>query len=53
MDFYRFKLALAAWTWREGKVCPFHTKPRRKDQTFGRNDKRAARQLERRDREGA
>ena len=49
LDLYKRKLSDAQWTWREGKFCRFHKKPRNKDRVFGRNDKRSARQAARRE----
>lgn len=47
-DRYRQRLAHAAWTWREEKVCPrFHGPSHHKDRASGRADKRAARQQDR------
>jgi hypothetical protein len=48
-DPYKVKLSDAKWTWREGKFCRFHKRPRNKDRVFGRNDKRSARQAEQRE----
>ena len=52
MDYYRHAIKHAAWTWREGKMCSFHKRPRKKDRPSGRNDKRAAKQRELRARDG-
>lgn len=49
MDFYKLRLMHALWTWREGRRSRFHSQPRIKDRASGRNDKRAARQQERRE----
>lgn len=46
-DNYRNKIKHAAWTWREEKVCHCHRPARNKDRQSGRNDKRAARQMDR------
>lgn len=51
IDRYRVKLSDAQWTWREEKVCPYHGPSRHKDRKFGRNDKRSARQADRRETE--
>jgi hypothetical protein len=48
-DPYRVRLADAQWTWREGKFCRFHKRPRNKDRRMGRHDKRASRADERRE----
>lgn len=49
-DLYRRFLAHAKWTWNEfgGR---FHKPKRKKDRTMGRMEKRAARQIERADRD--
>lgn len=49
IDFYRRRLAHAAWTWLEGKWCRYHNKPDRKNRTMGRAEKRRARTAERRE----
>jgi len=48
-DRYRQKLNHADWTWREEKVCRFHGAARNKDRVSGRNDKRSARQEDRKE----
>lgn len=49
IDRYHQLLQHAQWTWREEKVCRYHSPSRRKDRVSGRNDKRAARQHDRRE----
>jgi hypothetical protein len=49
VDNYRNKIKHAAWTWREEKVSRYHLPARRKDRKSGRNDKRAARSLDRKE----
>jgi len=49
VDRYKNKIKHAAWTWREEKVSRYHLPARRKDRASGRNDKRSARQEDRRD----
>jgi hypothetical protein len=48
-DHYHHKIKHASWTWREEKVSRYHLPPRRKDRRSGRNDKRSARQLEKKE----
>lgn len=48
-DRYRNKIKHAAWTWRENKVCPYHGPSIHKDRTSGRNDKRSAKQQDRKE----
>lgn len=47
MDFYKHRLAHAAWTWREHKVHHFFAPSRSKDRRSGRAEKHRARELER------
>jgi hypothetical protein len=50
MDRYRKKLQHAAWTWREEKVShAVHGPSRHKDRRDGRNDKRSAKQEDRKE----
>lgn len=51
VDYYAHYLKHALWTWREGRHSPYHSQPRVKDRASGRNEKRSARQVERRARE--
>lgn len=48
-DAYKARLRHAMWTWRENKVSRYHKSPRNKDRRDGRNDKRAARQDDKRE----
>lgn len=48
-DFYRQRLAHAAWTWREACLCHGGGCRSRKDRIEGRREKRRARALERRE----
>ncbi len=52
VDHYKAKLRKAGWDWLEHKNSWYHRAPRNKDRIFGRNDKRAARNIERREIEG-
>ena len=47
LDHYKTRLAHAQWTWREW--VDRYTRPRTKDRRMGRNEKRSARQDERRE----
>jgi hypothetical protein len=51
MDYYRHRLKVALWNWREGRSHHEnrHADRFRKDRMSGRRDKRAARQQERRE----
>lgn len=49
IDRYKRHLAHAAWTWLEGKFSRFHKRPERKDRVMGRNEKRSAKQKDKRE----
>lgn len=49
VDRYKQRRAHAKWTWRECKCCSYHKKPRNKDRESGRAEKRAVRQVDRKE----
>jgi hypothetical protein len=49
MDLYKHRLKRAQYSWLEGKVCPYHISPRKKDRVSGRDEKRGARNKDRAD----